>query len=74
MSAEHQSNHTDLFGGIALGVATVAALAVANSPFGPQYSALLDTVGEIRSGPAVLTKNLEHWINDGLMALFFLLV
>jgi len=74
MSAEHQSNHTDLFGGIALGVATVAALAVANSPFGPQYAALLDTVGEIRFGPAVLTKNLEHWINDGLMALFFLLV
>src|SRR5215469_4146252 len=74
MSTENQSNHTDLFGGIALGVATLAALAIANSPFGPQYAALLDTVGEVRVGPAVLTKNLEHWINDGLMALFFLLV
>ena len=74
MPVGHQSNHTDLFGGIALGLATLAALAVANSPFGPQYAALLDTVGEVRIGPAVLSKNLEHWINDGLMALFFLLV
>jgi Na+:H+ antiporter, NhaA family len=72
--AAHQSNRTDLLGGIALGLATIAALAVANSPFGPQYTALLDMVGEVRIGPAVLSKNLEHWINDGLMALFFLLV
>jgi Na+:H+ antiporter, NhaA family len=70
----HQSDRTDLLGGIALGLATLAALVVANSPFGPQYTALLDTVGEVRIGPAVLSKNLEHWINDGLMALFFLLV
>jgi Na+:H+ antiporter, NhaA family len=74
MRDAHQSNRTDLLGGIALGLATLAALVVANSPFGPQYAALLDTVGEVRIGPAVLSKNLEHWINDGLMALFFLLV
>jgi Na+:H+ antiporter, NhaA family len=28
-------------------------------------------VGEVRIGPAALTKDLEHWINDGLIALFF---
>jgi Na+:H+ antiporter, NhaA family len=74
MADGHQSDRIDLLGGIALGLATLAALAVANSPFGPQYTALLDTVGEVRIGPAVLSKNLEHWINDGLMVLFFLLV
>ena len=74
MSAAHQSHRTDLLGGMALGIATLAALVVANSPFGPQYAAFLDTVGEVRIGSAGLTKNLEHWINDGLMALFFLLV
>jgi NhaA family Na+:H+ antiporter len=65
---------TGLLGGIALGVATLAALIVANSPLGPHYVALLDTTAEIRIGSIGLTKDLDHWINDGLMAIFFLLV
>src|SRR5215472_6271088 len=64
----------DLYGGITLGIATLAALVVANSPLGPQYSALLNATGEIRIGSIGLAKNVEHWINDGLMAIFFLLV
>lgn len=73
-SAQQQADRTDLYGGIALGIATIAALAVANSMFGPQYAAFRNTVAEVRIGSAVLAKDLEHWINDGLMALFFLLV
>jgi NhaA family Na+:H+ antiporter len=73
-TAGHGSDNTDLYGGIALGVATIAALIVANSPLGPQYQALLQTTGEVRIGSIGLSKNLEHWINDGLMAIFFLLV
>ena len=67
---QHGSDNTDLYGGIVLAVATIAALVVANSPLGPQYEALLQTTGEVRIGPMGLNKNLEHWINDGLMAVF----
>ncbi|MBX9650112.1 MAG: Na+/H+ antiporter NhaA [Xanthobacteraceae bacterium] len=65
---------TALYGGIMLGIATVAALIVANSPLGHQYEALLRTTGEVRIGSIGLSKSLDHWINDGLMAIFFLLV
>ena len=68
------SDPADLFGGLALGVATLAALWIANSPLGPQYSALIQATAEIRIGSIGLSKSLEHWINDGLMAIFFLLV
>jgi NhaA family Na+:H+ antiporter len=70
----HGADKTDLLGGIALGVAALAALAIANSSLGPGYRALFDLTAEIRIGSVGLAKDLEHWINDGLMALFFLLV
>jgi NhaA family Na+:H+ antiporter len=57
---------TEAAGGIVLIVATVLALVLANSPLGPAYRAALH--GSI--GPL----SLHHWINDGAMALFFLLV
>src|SRR5712671_2359332 len=69
-----KSDQADLFGGIALGIASLAALVIANSPLGSQYSALLHETAEIRIGSIGLSKSLEHWINDGLMAIFFLLV
>jgi Na+:H+ antiporter, NhaA family len=69
-----KTDRADLFGGIALGIATLAALLIANSPLGPQYSALFQETAEIRIGSIGLAKSLEHWINDGLMAIFFLLV
>src|ERR1700681_2837202 len=68
------SDQADLFGGIALSIATLAALLIANSAGGPQYNALIHTTAEVRIGSIGLSKSLEHWINDGLMAIFFLLV
>jgi NhaA family Na+:H+ antiporter len=68
------SDKADLFGGLALGAATLAALLIANSPLAPQYNAVIQATGEIRIGSVGLSKSLEHWINDGLMAIFFLLV
>ncbi|MFL6846233.1 MAG: Na+/H+ antiporter NhaA [Allosphingosinicella sp.] len=53
-------------GGGLLMAAAAAALAVANSPLGPSYRALL----RFPLGP----MSVQHWINDALMALFFLLV
>jgi NhaA family Na+:H+ antiporter len=68
------TDRADLYAGLALGIAALAALVIANSSLGPQYRALLDATGEIRVGPIGLSKSLEHWINDGLMAIFFMLV
>jgi Na+:H+ antiporter, NhaA family len=73
-ATSHESDRTDLYGGLALGLATLAALLVANSALNPYYTALLHLTGEVRIGSIGLAKPLEHWINDGLMAIFFLLV
>jgi len=59
---------------ILLLVATVAALAWANSPWSASYSALWHTQLALSLGPASLSLSLEHWVNDGLMVLFFFLV
>jgi NhaA family Na+:H+ antiporter len=68
------TDRTDLFGGIALGIAALAALGIANSALAPYYDAPIHVTAEMRIGPFGLSKSLEHWINDGLMAIFFLLV
>jgi NhaA family Na+:H+ antiporter len=52
--------------GLVLMAAAAAALVVANSPLGPAYQHALHA----RLGPL----GLQHWINDGLMAVFFLFV
>ncbi|MBX8531426.1 Na+/H+ antiporter NhaA [Pseudomonas cichorii] len=53
-------------GGIVLMGAALAALIVANSPLAPGYFATLHSVW--------LGLSVELWINDGLMAIFFLMV
>jgi NhaA family Na+:H+ antiporter len=68
------TNKSDLLGGIILAIATLAALLAANSPLAPHYGAVLQATGEVRVGSIGLAKSLEHWINDGLMAIFFLFV
>jgi NhaA family Na+:H+ antiporter len=68
------TDRTDLFGGIALGIAALAALGISNSALVHYYDALIHVTAEIRVGSFSLSKSLEHWINDGLMAIFFLLV
>jgi NhaA family Na+:H+ antiporter len=61
-------------GGFLLVAASIAALAWANSPWAPAYFALLDTHAGLAFGAYTLSETVLHWINDGLMALFFLLV
>lgn len=59
-------------GGILLVAMMLVALVVVNSPL----AALYDAVLHVHFGPSALGLNLSlaHWINDGLMAVFFLLV
>jgi NhaA family Na+:H+ antiporter len=66
--------HNSASSGIVLMVATVLALAIANSPLAASYDALLHTYVGISFGSYQLKYSLLHWINDGLMAIFFFLV
>ena len=61
-------------GGIVLGVATVLALIASNSGLARMYALFLDLPVELRLGQLQISKPLLLWINDGLMATFFLLV
>jgi Na+/H+ antiporter 1 len=61
-------------GGILLIAATVVALLWANSPWGESYAALWQTKLTVGLGEFSLSKDLTHWINDALMAVFFLVV
>ncbi len=60
--------------GILLISAMLLALVFANSPLAWMYGGLLQAHVEIHVGPLELAKPLLLWINDGLMAIFFLLV
>jgi len=60
--------------GIVLMFVTIAAMVFKNSPLAPAYDAFLLTPVEIRFGALYIGKPLLLWINDGLMAVFFLLV
>lgn len=60
--------------GIILIFAALAAILLANSPLDFLYNGFLDTPVEIRIGALKLAKPLLLWINDGLMAVFFLLI
>ena len=61
-------------GGILLIAAAVLALIAANSPFEEAYEAFRSMPVQVRIGSLDISKNALQWINDGLMAVFFLLV
>ncbi len=60
--------------GILLIFTTVLALILSNTLMSPLYQSFLHIPVEIRIGALHLDKSLYHWVNDGLMAIFFLLV
>ncbi|BDR13859.1 Na+/H+ antiporter NhaA [Vibrio sp. STUT-A11] len=53
-------------GGILLVIAAAIAMTIANTPLGETYQSILHTY--------VFGMSVSHWINDGLMAVFFLLI
>jgi NhaA family Na+:H+ antiporter len=61
-------------GGVTLVLAAALAMIVANTPLRDVYAALIDLPVEVRVGGFEIAKPLLLWVNDGLMAVFFLLV
>lgn len=62
-------------GGIVLGISVIVALFLANSSFADEYHHILEhKLGFQWDGSTYFEYNLHHWINDGLMAVFFFVV
>jgi len=60
--------------GVVLMLASALALVLANSPLDASYDLLSSVHGSVRIGSFGIEKPLLLWINDGLMAIFFMLV
>ncbi|MGY3437308.1 MULTISPECIES: Na+/H+ antiporter NhaA [unclassified Marinovum] len=60
--------------GLVLVLATIAALVLVNVGFSEWYDHLIHQYAGLSFGDWSLKLSLSHWVNDGLMALFFLLV
>ena len=65
---------TEAAGGIVLVAATVVALLWANSPWKQSYFDLWHTHLAITLGSHSIDLDLQEWVNEGLMAIFFLVV
>ncbi|MCF8057443.1 MAG: Na+/H+ antiporter NhaA [Desulfocapsa sp.] len=66
--------HKEASSGLVLMACTIIAMAIANSGLFPFYEGILHTKLTIGGENFGITHTLRHWINDGLMALFFFTV
>jgi len=64
----------DSSSGVILIAVTILALILSNSALSGIYESFLHIPVEIRFGSLSIDKSLYHWVNDGLMAIFFLLI
>jgi len=60
--------------GLLLAACAIVALVLANSPLAPAYSAFWESKLSLAAGGADFGMSARHWVNDGLMAIFFLVV
>jgi NhaA family Na+:H+ antiporter len=66
--------HSEQAGGFILLLCTIIALMIANSEIAQYYFALWDIKIGFIGNDYVFQKTLKHWVDDGLMSIFFLLV
>lgn len=60
--------------GVALLVMSILAVVLMNSPMGPAFEALWERSLGLSFGSLGFEMSLRHWINDGLLSIFFLVV
>ena len=60
--------------GLLLLACTAVALVWANSPWADAYARLWEIPITVGVGQFAIAESLHHWINDGLMAVFFFVV
>ena len=65
---------TESGGAVLLVMATLVALGWANSPWSETYTRIWSTELAVEVADWALRMDLHHWINDGLMAVFFLVI
>ena len=65
---------TETGGAVAMLAAAIAALVWANSPWSHSYESVWTTKLTISLGGHGISADLRHWVNEGLMTLFFLVV
>ncbi len=65
---------TESGGAVALLAGAVAALVWANSPWSDSYESVWTTKLSIQLGHLGISTDLRHWVNQGLMTFFFLVV
>lgn len=66
--------HIESASGIVLLVAALTALILANSPFGEGFLDFWKKPLGLTIGTIQISHSLQHWINDGLMAVFFFVI
>ena len=66
--------HAQTTTGLILIFMTILALLFANSPFSEAYIHFFHTKIDFDVGAWELSHSLHHWINDGLMAIFFFII
>ncbi|MGK0255495.1 MAG: NhaA family Na+:H+ antiporter [Arcobacteraceae bacterium] len=66
--------HAQTTTGIVLMLMTIVALILANSPLAEVYANFFHMKIDLNIGSWALSHSLHHWINDGLMAIFFFII
>lgn len=66
--------HIEAASGVILLLCTVVALGLANSPASDWFLGIWKTKFAIGFGAEPMSHSLKHWINDGLMAVFFFVI
>jgi len=66
--------HSEAVGGLVLAATAIAALIWANSPIAESYDTFWNGELTLGAGSVAITEDLRHWVNDGLMAVFFFVV
>ncbi|QOP45086.1 Na+/H+ antiporter NhaA [Sulfurimonas paralvinellae] len=66
--------HAQTTTGLVLMGTTILALVIANSPLYEAYEHIIHTTIEFGIGSLEIKNSLSHWINDGLMAIFFFMI